>query len=300
MGNSIFGRKVIIGFILIAVGLSGCREKTEEEKLADFKSSLNYKAYRLASDKITDSSVAIYNKSQPADRHTDARTVHGILSILWFLQQKEKYCYIEADFLENADNDEGRELILSLKTLALYKMGLKQLSREHYTALTELLAIEEGKTSAEIGLEHKLLLSSLIAVGFMHNDWSMAGWAAESLQVVTGVDYIVPLVGAMAEAKAGNPIKACNEFRKLASNERFAVHLREAMVKAADTIARSETDDREQLVQDVMQTVCVELVQQVLDDIFTADEKSALLDQIRKLPEKITAGQDGKDPPQDP
>ncbi len=287
---------MIIRFILltaVGLGLCGCREKTEQEKLSKFKSSLYYKAYQLASENLVRKATAEYNKS--ANSQLDTDIVHSALSIFWFTRQKGNYCYIEADFLENPEKEDIQLLKLSLQTLALYDMELKQLSRAHYESLKEKLSLQEGKTPEQVELEHKLLLSSLVVVGFLHYDPDMAEFAAQTLEATTQVDYLGPLVGAVMEAKKGNPITACQQLRDLAKSERFAEHVRTLMTEAAGVIERSDPADKEQLTVDLIQTVGTRLIQQVVDDIFTAEDKKVLLEQIRELPEKITGSQGGKD-----
>jgi hypothetical protein len=287
--------RMILRFILLtAVGLvlCGCREKTEEEKLSKFKSSLHYKAYRLASESVVGRATSEYNKS--ANSQLDPAIAHSALSIFWFTQQKGKYCYIEAEFLENPDKEDMQLLKLSLQTLALYDMELKQLSRAHYESLKEKLSIQEGKTPEQVELEHKLLLASLIAASFLHYDPDTAEFAAQTLEATTQVDYLGPLVGAVMEAKKGNPISACQQLRDLAKSERFAEHVRTLMAEAAEVIERSDPADKEQLTRDLIQAVGARLIQQVVDDIFTAEDKKVLLEHIQELPEKITGSQDGK------
>ncbi|MEN8127118.1 MAG: hypothetical protein ABFR90_04845 [Planctomycetota bacterium] len=286
---------IIRSVVLTLVGLLlvGCGTKTEEEELAEFKSSLRYKAYWLASDKAVDVAVAAYNQQvDPNSMQMDTEMAHSLLGVLWFMQQKGKFCYIEADVLDDVEGLEYPMLPRCLRILALYNMGLEQLSASQYQTLKEDLAAEEGTTPEEVELEHKLLLSALILVGLQQGDLGIAQFAAETLEATTQIDYLGPLVGAVAKAQGGHPIEACKELRELAQSERFRGHVRELMAEAADTIENADTTDKGQITKEVVAAVGARLTKQIIDDIFTAEDQKTMLDTVRKLPEKITGGTD--------
>ena len=138
-----------------AVLIMGCAEKTEDERLAEFRSSLKYRAYRLASEKTTRLAVVEFNRT--ADKEVDERSVHGLLGILLLLADKPEYSCMEADIYTALGDGESEtdNLALALRTVALHKMDFPVTSNREYEQLKSNLALAEGKTLDEVSIEHK-------------------------------------------------------------------------------------------------------------------------------------------------
>lgn len=272
-----------LAMCLIAFTLAGCSKKTEEQRLDDFRGSLKYKAYRLASDKSVALAVREYNKQ--ASSPVDEQLVHSTLGIIWFVSNNYDCALIEADMLAKSDAAAFRNTSLGLKSVALAKMECPRLSQQHYGQLKEALAAERNLDANTIEVEHKLALLSLIAVSLYHGDPELGTFAADALGSISQLDYLPPLVAACVKAKQGHPLDAVAQLRKVAKSDGFAEHKQFLCNEVADIIANSP--DSEKLGEELTQRVLVTIVQRVLDDIFTAENRQALLKMTRELPDKL-------------
>jgi hypothetical protein len=266
--------------------LIGCGKPTEEQRLAKFRGSLKYKTYCLASEKATRLLVAEYNKKS-AQSLTD-QSAHATLGIVWFLAEKSEYSFIEADILGKAEDTNAKTFSLGLKSIALSKMKCPNLSRAHYDDLKALLAVQRGGDTNSIEVEHKLLLLSLIAVGLYHGDTDLAKYGADALGAISQLDYLPPLIGAVVEAKKGNPLKAVTQLRELSKSDRFSAHKKALMAEVADIIAKCP--DKDKLGEELVRRVLLQLVQRVLDDIFAAEDQRALLQKLKSMPAQMRQG----------
>ena len=271
----------IVGLLVI---LAGCAKPTEEQRLAKFRGSVKYKVYRLASEKTVGLAVTEYNKTQ-VTAPVDAALVHSTLGLLWFISNQSEYSFMEADVSNATGTNDAHIVSLTLKAMALHKMKCPGLARSQYEELKEVLATRDNVNTNIVEIEHKVALISIILVSLYHGDPDLAKPCADALGGITQLDYLPSLVGAVVEAKKGSPIKALEQLRQLNQSERFSEHKRVLIAEVSDIIAN--TPDKEKLGEEVTNRVLIQLAQRVLDDIFTAENKRALLDKARQLPEMI-------------
>jgi hypothetical protein len=240
------------------------------------------KTYRFASEKAVGVAVAEYNKrNAPA---VNADLVHATLGLVWFVAQKSEFSYLEAEMTAAATND-LRVLSLGLQSIALSKMKCPRLSKSRYDELKVLQATQQGSDTNKVEVEHKVMLLGLIAVSLYHGDPDLAKFAADALGAISELDYMPPLVGAVVEARKGNPLKAAAQLRELNKSDRFSAHKKAILAEMADILAHSPSDKIE---QDVMNRVLLQLVRRVLDDVFSAENQRLLLDKTKALPALIT------------
>jgi len=272
-----------LALCLIAFTLAGCAKKTEEQRLAEFRDTLKYKAYHLASDKSVGLAVRGYNlqASHPAEEEV----VHSTLGILWLISNNSNCAMIEADLLAASDDSSYRNTALGLQSVSLAKMEYPRLALEHYAQLKEALAAERSGDAGSIETKHKLLLLSLIAVSLNQGDPELAIFAAEALGASSQLDYLPPLISACVLAKQGHLLDAVAELRQVANSDVFAEHKKFLFSEVADMIASSP--DRQTLGEDLTRRVLGTIVQRALDDIFTADNQRVLLRMTRELPNRL-------------
>jgi hypothetical protein len=275
-------RRIIL--LMMAVVLSGCAKPTEEQRLSKFRGSMKYKAYHFVSEKTTRLTVAEYNKrgAQPV---ADA-TIHSTIGLLWFLAEKSEFSFVEADIAGTVATNDVRILSLGLQSIALSKMKYPNLAKSYYDELKSVLATQQGIDTNRLEVEHKVMLLSLIAVSLYHGDPDLAKFGADALGAISQLDYLPPLVGAVVEAKKGSPLKAVAQLRDLNKSERFSEHKKALLTEAADIIANCP--DKEKLGNELTNRVLLQLVRRVLDDIFTTENMSTLLEESKELANLIT------------
>jgi hypothetical protein len=275
-------------FLIAAILLSGCAQKTEEERLAKRMSKWRYRTYRLASEKATGAAIAECKRR--TGEETDASAVHAVLSVLWFTQQRYELCYLEADLLSEQENEDARVMALALQTVALFGMEFQQLSDARYEELKMLLAATSKKTPEEIQMEHKVFLTCLILVSLHHGDPDLARFSADALGATSQLDYLEPLVGAIVEAKKGHLLKARKELTELVQSDRFQEHTR-ALIEEASALAE-QAEDPEQFLADLLEKLPALLAERVLEDIFAEEKRAGLLQQIKQIPETLMGKED--------
>jgi hypothetical protein len=276
--------------MMMAVTLIGCAKPTEEQRLAKFCGSMKYKTYRFASEKVVGITVAEYNqRTTPA---INDALVHSTLGLVWFLGEKSEYSFVEADIATSTATNDLRILGLGLQSIALSKMKYPSLARSRYDKLKTTLAAQQGIDTNTVEVEHKVMLLSLIAVSLYHGDPDLAKFGADALGAISQLDYLPPLVGAVVEAKKGNPLKAVAQLRELNASDRFSEHKKVIFDEVADIIANTPSDKIE---QDVTNRVLLQLVRRVLDDVFSAENQRLFLEKTKALPQLIT-GKTGAQP----
>lgn len=271
-------------FAMTALMLAGCAKPTEEQRLSKFRGSMKYRTYRFASETVTAVAVAEYNKR--GTEPVTAITVHSTLALLWFLAEKSEYSFIEADIAADSGTDNTKVLSRGLQSISLTRMKCPRLARACYDEVKASMVLQQNPGARTVELEHKMVLLSLIMVSLHHGDPDLARLGTDALVAITQLDYLPPLVGAVIEAKQGSPLKAAAHLRELNKNERFAEHKKALIAEVADILASSP--DKETLGDELTRRVLCQLVQRLLDDIFTAEDKRALLDKTRTLPDRIT------------
>ena len=273
--------------VLLLIGsflLAGCDKPPEEQRLEKFRGSVNYRAYHFASEKATKLAVVEYNK-RSAEPVTDA-TVHATIGLLWFLAENSEYSFVEADIAGTGASGDIRILCLGLQSIALSKMKMPNLSRSYYDRLKAELAAKQGTDTHSIEVEHKMMLVSLIAVGFFHGNTDLAQFGADALGSISQLDYLPPLIGAIVESQKGSPLKACAQLRELNKSEQFSEHKKALIAEVADII--ENCPDKGKLGEEVMNRVVIQLIQRVLDDVFTTEDQRMLLEKAKGLPALIT------------
>lgn len=276
------GRTIL--WVMMALFLVGCSKPTEPQRLSEFRGSMKYRAYRLASDKATAFAVAECNKRRASP--VTVSTVHSTLGLLWFLAERSEYSFVEADMAAAGATGDVKMLSLGLQSMALSKMRYPNLAKSYYEELKTALAAQEGVETNGLEVEHKAMLLCLIAVSLYHGDTALAKFGADALGAISQLDYLSPLVGAVVEAKEGSPIKAVAQLRELNKSAQFSEHKRALLAEAADTIANCP--DKERLADELMNRVVIQLVRRVLDDVFSSDDQRVLLEKARSLHDRMT------------
>ena len=272
--------KRLILFLVIATLQPGCAQKTEQERLDKQMSKWRYRGYRLASDKAAGAVVAECNRRMIAQ--TDVTAVHAVLSVIWLAQQGYEYGYLEASIVSQQEGKEARVMALALQTVALFGMEYRQLSDARYEELKRLLAAASNKTPEQIQMEHKLFLTCLVLVSLHHGDPNLAKFAADALGTTSDLDYLEPLVGAIAEAKAGHLFKARKELSELASSDQFQDHTR-VLIREASAVAE-QAEDPEQLLADLLERLPALLAERGVADIFAEEKRAGLFEKIKEIP----------------
>lgn len=280
----------ILLIVMVAISVFGCAKPTEEKRLVKFRDSMKYRTYRFASEKAVGVTVAEYNKRTSPS--INVPLVHSILGLVWFLGEKSEYSFVEADIAASASTNELSVLALGLQSIALSKMKYPSLAKSRYDELKTCLATQQGIDTNKVEVEHKVMLLSLIAVSLHHGDPDLAKFGADALGVISELDYLPSLVGAVVEAKKGSPIKAVAQLRELNKSNRFSEHKKVILTEVADIIANSPND---KLEQDLTNRVLLQLVRRTLDDVFSAENQRILLEKTKALPELIT-GKTGAQP----
>ena len=284
-----------VALTIAALILVGCSDPTEEERLAKFRGSVRYKVYRVASEKTTKIAVAQYNKT--AGQPVDGETVHATLGILWFVLDKSRYSFIEADIRSEAATGDVDQLSLCLQSVALHKMGYPDLSKSHYDELKLSLANGQGVDANIVETDHKLFLGALILASLVHGDPELAKFGADGLGAISELDYLPSLVRAIVEAKQGNVGETLDQLRELNQSEGFDEHKKAIVADVSAIIAGSP--DADTLGDELMEKVVLRLGHRVIDDIFTAENKKVLLDRVKQLPGAITGNTTADQPSAD-
>lgn len=267
---------------MAAVLLVGCARPTEEQRLAKFRGSMKYRTYLFASRKAVGVTVAEYNKrTSPA---VDDTLVHSVLGVLWFMADRSEYSFMEADIAAGAATNELKVLALGLQSIALSKMKCPTLARSRYDELKAAIAGQQGIDAGQVEAEHKMMLLGVIAAGLYHGDPDLARFGADALGAISQLDYLPPLVGAIAEATKGSPLKAAEQLRALNKSDRFAEHKKVILAEMADILAKSPAD---KMGEEVTHRVLLQLVRRVLDDVFSEENQRLLLEKTKALPDLI-------------
>jgi hypothetical protein len=265
--------------ILLAVSalcFAGCTTMAERRRLHSFQKSFHNKAYRFASEKATKRTVAEYNKTVggPIQRET----AHALLGIVWFIADKSDYSFIEADLVKATSTNENKILALGLQSIALTKMDCPGLARAYYKDLKTSLSIQRISNPNHVGLEHKMMLISLIAVSLYQDDLDIAKWSADTLSTSSQLDYLSPLLGAVVETKKGNPLKAMEQLQKQSQNEKFSEPKRNLFSESAAMI--KDCPEEELLGQELVDRLILQLVKGALDAVFSDENQQVFLKKI--------------------
>ena len=274
----------VMFLFLLSFALSGCSDKREDERLEDFETSLRYKTYRLASEKTVKGVVEVYNEE--AQEEVSVDDAHSILGLIWVVQGRSRLSYIEADILEGLGYPEDDDLLLALRSISLFGMDMPDLSKQYYERLKIKHAEASSKSLEEVELEHKLFLTAMIVVGFVHGNDEMSKFAAESLEAVSQLDYLSPLVGVIAESKEINVIETSKKLYELSKSDRFSEHSKAMIEDVADVI--KENKNKELLTEEIVQTIVNRLGKRVIEDIFAEEKMNGLLDRMKEIPEKLS------------
>lgn len=294
LGRKMKIKKVCL-LVVAVVFLTGCAQRTEEERLAKRMTSLRYRGYRLASEKTTDAIIAQYNRTATAP--ISSTVVHMVLSVVWFAQEQYEYCYLEADILDRLKEGKSQSMALAMQTIALFGMEFPQLSDAKYEVLKTSLAAADNRTPEQIQMEHKLFLTSLILVSLYHGDPDLAKFGANALGATSQLDYLDPLVGILVEAKKGHFGEVRKELSELRKSDKFQEHTR-VMFQELSALAE-KADDPGKFIADALERIPAVLATGVLDDIFAEEKMAGLLDQVRSIPEAITGKKDTQQSPAD-
>jgi hypothetical protein len=268
--------KKIILLAISALIFAGCTTINEGRRLHSFRKSFHYKTYRFGSEKAAKRAVAEYNKigSVPLDRET----AHALFGILWLIADKSDYSFIEADLVKATSTNENKILALGLQSIALSKMDCPGLARAHYNELKTSLSIQRLSNPNHVGVERQMMLISLIAVSLYQDDLDFAKRNADTLCTSSQLDYITPLLGAVIEAKKGNPLKAMEQLQKLSQNDKFSEPKKKLFSESADMI--KDCPEEELLGQELVDRLILQLVKGALDDIFSDENQQAFLKNV--------------------
>ncbi len=277
-------KRLVLAFVAVAL-LVGCREKTEAERLAKWTEGLHCRTYRSLSEKAAAKIVDQHHQRHPDEPQLDVSTTHAVVGLLWVMRRKYRYAYAEADLIAAGDNTDMANMSLALKTVALYGMKLPQLSAARYSELKTALAAAEGTTPEEVETDHKLLLIGLILVSVHHGDPELAQLGADALGATAQVDYLRPLVASIVEAKEGNLAEAAKNLEELRQSEQLREHALAVIREVADMAQQAKSG--EEFLAAVRERLPMALAERLLDDLFTDEEKAAMLAEIRRIPEMI-------------
>lgn len=287
--------KKLMLLTLTVVMMSGCSNPTEDQRLAKQRASLTYRSYHFASEKAADAAVKEYNKRAPEKVSNSA--IHAILSLLWLTVNKEMFSLAEADMVaaQPADNQELKLFAMALESVCLAKMKCPVLAKTKYEQLKKEQIVLSKKDAAQIEVEHKILLLGLICVGVYQDDPDLARIGSDGLAVITQLDYLPPLVGAIAEAKKGSPLRALEQLRELNKNEKFGEHKRAVIQEI--TIVIENCKDKDKLCDELLTRVVEVLLKGVMKDIFSDENQRALFEKATSLQSLLTGSDENKPKP---
>ncbi len=276
--------KKTIPLVISVLLFAGCATMAEKQRLNTFRKSFHYKTYRFASEKTTKRAVVEYNKtvSDPLDQDT----AHGLLGIVWFIAKKSDYSFTEADLVKASSTNENKILALGLQSIALSKMDCPELARAHYNKLKTALSIQRNSDPNHVGVEHKMMLISLIAVSLYQDDLDLAKWSADTLGASSQLDYLSPLLGAIVETKKGNPINAMEQLQKLSQNDKFSEPKKRLFLESADMI--KNCPEEELRGQELVDKFILQLVKGALDAVFSDENQQAFLKKIMGFSDQFT------------
>jgi hypothetical protein len=262
----------------------GCAKKTEEERLAGFRTSMKYRAYRLASKKAVELAVAEYNKETEAESAIRIETVHGVLGVLWLLADKPEFSCVEADVYSELRGEEPL-LALGLRTVALHKMKMPSLSALEYEKIKTRQAAAAGQTSDDIETDDKIALLAIIFIGLREGEDSLTKFGADSLGAVSDLDYVSPLVMLTADVRNGRLIQAGGKLNELRKSERFSGHISRVLDEFKRVLA--EYNEQGEIPENVSKRLLSALIQGVMADIFEKEHKGKLLEQAKQLTQTL-------------
>jgi len=276
--------KKITALVISALLFAGCATMAERQRLNTFRKSFHYKTYRFASVKATKRVAGEYNKtvSDPLSQET----AHALLGVIWFIAEKNDYSFIEADLVKATSTNENKILSLGLQSIALSKMGCPELARAHYKELKTSLSIQRNSDPNRVGVEHKMMLISLIAVSLYQDDLCLATWSADTLGASSRLAYLSPLLGAIVETKKGNPLKAMEQLQKLSQNDKFSEPQKKLFSESADLI--KNCTEQEQHEQELVDRLILQLVKGALDAVFSDENQQAFLKKIMAFSDQFT------------
>ena len=269
---------------IFALCFAGCTTMTEGRRLHSFQKSFHYKTYRFASEKAAKRTVAEYNKTVSVP--LDLETAHALLGIVWFIADKSDYSFIEADLVKVTSTNENKILALGLQSIALTKMDCPGLARAYYKELKTSLSSLRKSHLNHGGVEHKMMLASLIAVSLYQDDLDLAKWSADTLGSSSQLDYLSPLLGAVVETKKGSPLKAMEQLQKLSQNDKFSEPKKKLFSESADII--KNCPEEELLGQELVDQLILQLVKGALDDVFSDENQQAFLKKIMAFSDQFT------------
>jgi hypothetical protein len=254
----------------------GCTTTKEEQYLSKFRKSFHYKTYRLASKKAIQRAVAEYNTTVPEPIENEK--AHALLGITWFIAARNDYSFIEADLVKATSTPENKMLALGLQSIALSKMKCPTLAGAYYKELKESFSTQQKSAPRVAQAEHKMVLTSLIAVSLYQDDLDFAKAAADAFGTGSQLDYLSPLLGAVIETKAGDPHKAVAQLQELSKRDTFSAGTKKLFSDTADII--KNCPEEEQRGQALMDKLILQLVKGALDDLFSDENQLAFLKKI--------------------
>jgi hypothetical protein len=276
--------KKIPSLVISALLFAGCATMMERQRLNAFQKTFHYKTYRFASEKATKRIAVEYNKtvSDPLDRET----AHALLGIVWFIADKSDYSFIEAELVKETSTNANKILALGLQSIALSKMECPGLARTYYNELKTSLSLQRNSDPNRVGVEHKMMLISLIAASLYQDDLALATWSADTLGASSRLDYLSPLLGAIVETKKGNPLKAMEQLQKLSQNDKFSEPQKKLFSESADLI--KNCTEQEQHEQELVDRLILQLVKGALDAVFSDENQQAFLKKIMAFSDQFT------------
>jgi hypothetical protein len=276
--------KKTVPLVISALLFAGCTTMIEKQRLNTFRKSFHYKTYRFASEKATKRALVEYNKTVSAP--IDQETAHALLGIAWFIAEKNDYSLIEADLVKTTSTNENKVIALGLQSIALSKMDCPELARAHYNKLKTSLALQRNRDPNHFGVEHKMMLISLIAVSLYQDDLDLATWSADTLGASSQLDYLSPLLGAIVETKKGNPLKAMEQLQKLSQNDKFSEPKKKLFSESAEMI--KNCPEEEQRGQALVDRLILQLVKGAIDTAFSDENQQVFLKKILAFSDQFT------------
>lgn len=208
------------------------KKKTEEEQLAGMRSSLKYKTYKASSQYgLKAMQIAGQDSCQDCER-----VFHSMLAVHWSLiANKPTLAIAETDILDekygDAPKDEFSGIPKLTRSIAMYESGWPGLAKKESEDGLKLYGLDSNALQ-QLGRDKEALVRLVyMAVLLKLNRPEESRVHALALSRLFDAPYIVPMMDAAGDAKAGRIQEAVQQVKALSKDTSVPLSVRSEMSK---------------------------------------------------------------------
>lgn len=271
----------LLGLLVLCLLFSpACRQKSEAERLAQYRASLSYRAYQ----KVSEGAVGPLAGSlgERLGHPVDPRVIHGLLALLWVLRDEPGRALVEADLFTATAPGVPQNLALAVRTTALQKLEFPEASAAQFAALKACLAAEGIGGPGRTDPVDRLALAALLLLSLQQKDDDTALQSAQALAAIRGLDYLPTLVRMTLAVRDGRLVEAEAHLKSLEASPAFERHRQDLRAQWSELQARAM--DRKEGSERFLQV----LMEGLLKDLHAGAQEWPLYEEVTALVDRLS------------